>query len=101
MEGTSGAPDGYGAAAASLKDPACTPGTAEFKAAKKENDRLLAAYRKYKEFFIQDAGGVSWCEARQVPQFPPRLLRRALGSAGQDPGVLRMLLSCVDTRAPC
>lgn len=38
---------GYGAAEASLKDPACQPGTDAFEKAKADNQRILKAYNKY------------------------------------------------------
>jgi len=45
----------YGAAAASLVDPACRPGTAEFATAKASNGQLLSQYRATHDSY-KDAG---------------------------------------------
>lgn len=55
--GSPSVPGGCGAAAASLRDPACTPGTPQFNAAKKENEGILAVFRKY--MVHHKANGVS------------------------------------------
>jgi hypothetical protein len=58
---------GHGAAAASLTDPACTPGTAEFRAAKKENDGILAVYRKYLAKLVANGVSLSTKASPSVP----------------------------------